>query len=174
MAARQSSDMSSTSGASFHSAHESRRSMYPGMQARVSDGEASEPSRRSRTGLSDIIEGARHDVDSESSRYPSRRHPGILGRASDPGESDSGYVSSGRRSYPSQTSLSDRSLDPWDSISNQGSNLSDNEHIPRNGSPRSYSNTHSHYTEDEYSRRGAYAMRNGSNVRIEPDHIVLF
>lgn len=177
MPARRPSDTSSSSRASFHTAHETRGSVYPGMQARASGGNESELPRNSRNGLSDIIEIARHDDGSETSRRPSRRHPGILPWISDAGESDSGYGSRTGRSYPSQTGLSDystNSLEPWDSISNQGSNPSDSIYIPPNLSLRRYCRTHRCYSEDDNCdpRRCTYFMTTGSDVRIEPRYLV--
>ena len=124
------SEMDSSSGASFHTAHQNRRSMYPGMQARASDAEDSEPPRRARRLFSGILES---DHGSQTS------------------ESNSGYGSSTRRSHdPSQASMSDPSLEPWDSISNQDSNPSENGNFPRNPSPRGNSSTLGHYACGEY------------------------
>ena len=142
MPARPSSNMSSSSGTSFHTAHENRQSMYPGMQARVSDAGESEPSRGSRSGRSATVEGARHDQDSNSSRRPFRRHPGPLGAVSDAGECDSDDGSS-------RSSISDDSLGPRDSASNRASSPSDSGYNPRNRSPRRSSSTHYRYEIEE-------------------------
>ena len=167
--------MSSASGASFNTTHETRRSMYPGAQARVSNAEDSEPSRCSRNGLLAILESDRHEQDSESSRHPSRIHPGILPPASDTGESDSEYGSRVGRSIPSQAGLSDYSLDPRDSTSNRGSSPSDNGQMPRSISPRGTSNIDHRYAEDMYydPRHGAHIMTIGPDVRTEPNYLVI-
>ena len=128
--------MSSVSGASYYTTHGTRRSMYSGVQSRVSNAEDSEPSRYSRNGLSAILESERHEEDSESSRHLYRIHPGIIPPVSDSGESDSEYGSRVRRSMPSQAGLSAHRLNPRDSISNRGFSPSDSGQMSRNISLR--------------------------------------
>ncbi len=142
MPARPSSNMSSSSGASFHTAHENRQSMYPGMQARVSDAGDSELARRPRSEFWAIVESTRHDQDSNSSRRQSRRHPSPLGAVSEAGECDSDDGSS-------RSSVSDYSLRPRDSASNRASSPSDDGYNPRNRSPRRNSRTHHRYEVEE-------------------------
>lgn len=174
MPARGPSPIGSASGASLYTTHETRRSTYLGAQARVSNAEDCELSRYSRNGLSEILESDRHEQDSESSRRPSRMHPGILPPASDGNESDSEYVSRVGRPIPSQANLSDHGLNPRDSISNRGSSTSDNGQIPRKISPRGNSNTDHRYAEDMYCdpRHGAHIMTIRPDVRTEPDYLM--
>ena len=155
--ARTPSEISSSSGASFHTAHENRRSMHPGMQARVSDAESSEPSRRSRFGASGLAESA--------------RQPHLSGR----GDNYSVPRARTARSIPSQANLSDRSLDPRDSVSNQGSDPSNNDDGPRDRSPRRYSNTHRRHEQDGYygPGRGASNIGDQLDVRTEPSNLVV-
>ena len=153
------SHLSCSSGARFHDAHETRPGMYPGMQARVSDADESEPPRRSQRELSGIFESDHGDEGPQSPIRPPRRNAGMHARMSDDNESHSGCISCVGPSYPSQTSLSDYSLDPRDSSSNRDSSLSDNNYIPGNHSPQGYPNTHRLYTQDEY-----YDPRFGTNV----------
>lgn len=167
MPARPSSDMSSSSGASFHTAHENRQSMYPGMQARVSDAGDSELARRSRSELSATVESTRHDQDSNSSRRQSRRHPSPLGAVSEAGECDSDDGSS-------RSSVSECSLRPRDSASNRASSPSDSGYNSRNRSPRRNTRTHHRYEVEEeeedheyYDPRVGVIITNGPVVCID-------
>lgn len=100
--ARGPSSMSSSSGAILHTAHESRRSMYPDMQARVSDAEDSEPSNRPRRTDSPFLPPPRGST---------RSHESVSG---------SGHSSRSGRSRHSQSSRSGFSEAPEDSISSRG------------------------------------------------------
>lgn len=152
------SAVSSSSGASFHTAHESRRSMYPGMQARASDAGESEPSSSSRHDFPGILEEVHNDRDPEPSAPSSKA-----------ATSTSRYGSSVTWSDQSQVSLPHYNLDPRDSISNQNSSssgASGNSRIPCHSPlPRS-SKPH---TEDEYydPKYGAWIKTVAPKVRIK-------
>ena len=160
--------------ASSHSAHDTRRGMYPGMQARVSDAEESEPPRLSQHESSGILESDYGDEEPESPIRPLRRNAGMHARMSDVSESHSGYNSSVGQSYPSQTSLSDNSLDPRDSSSNRDSSPSEDSYIPRNhASQETYSIHRRSFRDHSYRPRfGPYVVVRTSAVRTDPYHLV--
>ena len=157
------STVSSASRTSFHSAHESRQSMYPGMQARVSDAGDSEP-QRARSELPSYDETIQNDGERFSFPTPE----------SEDGISGSGYGPSAARWNESKGSPSDHILGPLDSISNQGSNSSgesshpENKHIPRTQPSPSISNPPRHQREEGYydPRHGAWIVTSASKVRL--------
>lgn len=154
--------MSSSSGSSFLTAHESRRSIYPGMQARVSDADESETSRRPRRGaFPGILESDHEAEESYSPKDPPTQSAGTYSQMSGPRDSNAQYshnTTNDSRSIPSQASMSDYSLSPRDSISNRGSRPSDRSNYDQHSrAPRSHSNIPHHHPrfasddDDDYS-----------------------
>ena len=148
-----SSFVSSSSEASLHTAHESRRSMYPGLQARASDAGEYDLQRSSRSGLSGLLKSVREDEECE---LPGRPPRSLSERTLQTTESNSRYSGSGssvRWSISSHASFSD--LDPHDSISNQdsssngGSSFTGNSRIPHSLTSSRFCTAHGCYRDDE-------------------------
>ena len=105
------------------------------MQARVSDAEDSELSRRPRRRYPQPAGSDHRDEQSDSLMPPPRGNAGLHERVS-----ESGYGARGGRSHQLQSSVSYSSLAPEDSISNRGTSPSDNGYMPRHPRPNGYTN----------------------------------
>lgn len=104
----------------YHSGHDSRQSVYPKLQASVS--EVIYSNQRSSLGKSfSLLLGEARDAEgSEASRSSTDRQLAMRLSTPEADESESAYSCGPGRSAPSVADFSDSELDPQDSISNRG------------------------------------------------------
>ena len=159
---------SSSSKSGSHTAHESRRSMHPGLQARAIDAKDSEPPRTSRVQFAGLPESVRDDEESQPSK-PSTQ-ASITGLSEPVHESGTGL------STQPQASLSSHCLDPQNTINTQysdshaGSSTSSNDQPAQIASAPESSSNHSVPTQNEYSdpRYGAWVRT--SSPKAQTSH----
>lgn len=192
-----SSVLSSSSGASFHTAPESPRSVYPEMQARASDARGSETRRFSPNWwfsspleiVHDEEEEQKEEEDSRIIKLPPRRDhesesktsesedPSIIKlppRRDHESESEySNYVPEVQRPNVSQPYLSDYTLEPSDSIINQD-HRSNASSIPRFAPPSQYFSTDNCYVDSRTYKSAdrAWMKRHEPHVRIQLIHLI--
>ena len=149
-------------------AHENRRNMYPGMQARVSDAEDSDLPRRTGHTYSHFIGSDHRDEERNSPMPPPRRD---TRRVHEDG-SDSGYGSTigGSYSSASRLSSSNSSLATEDPNRNHAANLPHNGIVPRHPYPFGQTDRDRRLEQDPdmiwSPIIGWYDRRNGPYVRI--------
>ena len=168
-----SSVLSSSSGASFHTAPESPRSVSD-MQARASDAKGSETRRFSpKWWFSSPLEIV-HDEEEEQKEEEGPRIIKLPPRRDHESESEySNYGPEVQRPNVSQPCLSDYTIEPSDSISSQDyrSNAGS---ITRFAPPSQYFSTDNRYVDSRFheSADGAWIERYEPHVRIQLIHLV--
>lgn len=146
-------------------AHENRQSMYPGVQARGSDAEDSDLTRRPYHTYSELIGSDHGDEERNSPMAPPRGDT----------FTDSGYGSGIGRSHPSQSSLSNSTLFPEGSDRSSGTNPSHNASVPHDRYPFGRTDRDRLYEQDPnmvWSRlSGWHSRTTGPYVRIKAKNI---
>lgn len=172
-----SSVLSSSSGASSHTAPESPRSVYPEMQARASDARGSETRRFSSNWWYSSPLEIVHDEEEEEGpsiiKLPPRRDHESESETSESESEYSNYVPEVQRPNVSQPCLSDYTIDLSNSISNQD-HRSNADSIPQFASRSQYFSTNNRYVDSRFheSADGAWMRLHKPHVRIQLIHLV--